>query len=62
MDHETERSRGFAFVDMDTEEAAKTAKEKFNGQDLHGRALKIDTARSKNENRNPAGYSGPRRA
>ena len=62
MDHETERSRGFAFIEMDSEEAANAAKEKFNGQDLHGRALKIDEARSKNERRNPAGYSGPRRS
>lgn len=61
IDRDTERSKGFAFVEMNSKEAANTAKEKFNGQDLHGRALKVDEAKPRNEYRNPAGYSGPRR-
>ena len=62
MDRETEISKGFAFVEMDTKEAANTAREKLNGQDLHGRALKVDEAKSRDEHRNPAGYGGPRRS
>jgi RNA recognition motif-containing protein len=62
IDRETERSKGFAFVEMNSKEAANAAKEKFNGQDLHGRALKVDEAKSRDEHRNPAGYSGARRS
>jgi RNA recognition motif-containing protein len=61
VDHETERSRGFAFIEMNSKDEADAAKEKFNGQDLHGRALKVDEAKSRDDRRNPAGYSSPRR-
>ena len=62
IDRETERSKGFAFVEMNTREAAKAAQEKFNGQDLHGRALKVDEAKPKNESsNNGGGYGGSRR-
>jgi RNA recognition motif-containing protein len=62
MDRETERSKGFAFIEMDSKEAANAAKEKFNGQELHGRALKVDEAKSRDDQRNPAGYRSPRRS
>jgi RNA recognition motif-containing protein len=39
------RSRGFAFVDMATEEAAGTAISELNGQTVDGRQLKVDEAR-----------------
>lgn len=62
IDRETERSRGFAFVEMNSDEAAKAAKEKFDGHDLHGRALKVDKAKPKNESHNNSGgYGGSRR-
>lgn len=61
IDRETERSKGFAFIEMSSKEAANAAKEKFNGQELHGRALKVDEAKSRDDRRNPAGYSSPRR-
>lgn len=60
MSGESGNSRGFGFIEMDSKETADAAKEKLNGQALHGRALKIDDAKAKNEQRNPAGYS-PRR-
>ena len=39
---ETGRSRAFAFVEMSTKEEGVAAIEKFNGQELGGRALKVD--------------------
>ena len=61
MSGESGHSKGFGFIEMNSKEAADAAKEKFNGQDLHGRALKIDDAKPKNEYKKTASYSGPRR-
>ena len=47
-DRDTGRSKGFAFIEMNSKEAADAAKEKFNGQDLHGRALKVNDAKPRN--------------
>jgi cold-inducible RNA-binding protein len=62
VDKETERSRGFGFIEMNSEAAANAAKEKFNGHDLHGKPLKVNDAKPKTEYQNPAGYSASRRA
>ena len=62
IDRDTDRSKGFAFVEMNSREAADLAKEKFNGQDLNGRALKVDEAKARNAHPNPAGYSGPQQS
>jgi cold-inducible RNA-binding protein len=62
IDRETDRSKGFAFIEMNTKEGATAAKEKFNGQELHGRALKVDEAKPKNDSHNNGGgYGGSRR-
>lgn len=62
IDRDTDRSKGFAFVEMDSKESANAAKEKLNGQDLHGRALKVDEAKPRNESRNNGdGYGDSRR-
>lgn len=60
-DRDTGRSKGFAFIEMNSIEAADTAKEKFNGQILHGQALKVNDAKPKSEFKNSAGYGGSRR-
>jgi len=39
------RPRGFAFVEMATDEAASAAIAALNGQDLDGRTLKVDEAK-----------------
>lgn len=44
-DRYTGRSRGFAFVEMATEEAAGAAITALNGQELDGRQLKVAEAR-----------------
>ena len=49
-DRETGRSRGFGFVEMSTKEEGAAAIQKFNGQDLGGRALKVNEAKPR-ENR-----------
>lgn len=45
IDRDTDRSKGFAFVEMGSKESANAAKEKLDGQDLHGRALKVNEAK-----------------
>lgn len=57
-DRDTGRSKGFGFVEMDSREAADSAKEKFNGQELHGRAIKVDEAKPKSDRNN--GYGSRR--
>jgi len=44
-DRETGRSKGFGFIDMSTEDEAKAAIEMLNGQELDGRAIKVDEAK-----------------
>ena len=55
IDRDTDRSKGFAFIEMDSKESANAAKEKLNGQDLHGRALKVNEAKPRTESRNNGG-------
>ena len=43
-DKDTGRSRGFAFVDLDSDEEAKAAIAELNGKDFAGRPLKVDEA------------------
>jgi cold-inducible RNA-binding protein len=44
-DRETGRSKGFAFVEMNSRDEANVVKEKFNGHELHGKAVKVDEAK-----------------
>ncbi len=46
-DMTTGRARGFAFVEMQSDDDAQTAIQRFNGQDLGGRALIVNEARPK---------------
>jgi RNA recognition motif-containing protein len=49
MDRETGRSRGFAFVEMATEEQAKAAIQALDGQPVGGRNLKVNEAQAREE-------------
>ncbi len=49
-DRETGRSRGFGFIEMSTKEEGAAAIDKFNGQELGGRTLKVNEAKQR-ENR-----------
>ena len=54
MDKMTGRSKGFGFVEMATDEGAKEAIAKMNGQELDGRKLTVNEARPREER--PARY------
>ena len=60
-DRDTGRSRGFAFVEMDRDAAAK-AIEQFNGYELDGRAINVNEARPRPERTGGGGggYGGGR--
>ena len=57
-DRDTGRARGFAFVEMASDEAAAKAIEALNGKEVDGRALNVNEARPKPEGR--GGYGGGR--
>jgi RNA recognition motif-containing protein len=48
VDRETNRSRGFGFVEMGSDEAADAAVKKLNGRDLKGRAIRVNEAQARN--------------
>ncbi|MBE2984752.1 RNA-binding protein [Campylobacter sp. RM9344] len=45
MDRETNRSKGFGFVEMDDDTAAQNAITELNGKEIGGRALRVNEAR-----------------
>jgi small subunit ribosomal protein S18 len=47
-DRETRRSKGFGFVEMETEEAAQKAIEALNNRTVNGRPIKVCEDRGKN--------------
>jgi RNA recognition motif-containing protein len=51
MDRETGRSRGFGFVEMPNKNEAETAIAQLNGKDVGGRALRINEARPREQQR-----------
>ena len=56
-DRDTGRSKGFAFVEMSTDEEAAAAIEQFNGKEVAGRTLKVNEAKPR-ENRGGGGGRG----
>lgn len=52
------RSRGFGFVEMPNKEEGDAAIADLNGKDLKGRAIKVNEARAKDENRGRGGGGG----
>jgi cold-inducible RNA-binding protein len=57
-DRDTGQSRGFAFVEMATNEAAQAAIQALDGKDLDGRALKVNEARAKEDRGGRGGFGG----
>jgi len=45
IDRDTGRSKGFAFVEMGSDDEAQAAMDNLNGKDLQGRDLKVNEAR-----------------
>jgi RNA recognition motif-containing protein len=60
MDRQTNRPRGFAFVEMETPDDAGKAIEMFNGQQMDGRTMNVSEARPP-ENRGGGGGGGGNR-
>ncbi|MBT3392510.1 MAG: RNA-binding protein [Elusimicrobiaceae bacterium] len=46
-DRDTNRSKGFGFVEMASDEAAEKAIELFNGKEVDGREIKVNLAQPK---------------
>ena len=51
MDRETGRSRGFGFVEMPNQSEAETAIAQLNGKDVGGRAVRLNEARPREQQR-----------
>jgi RNA recognition motif-containing protein len=50
-DRYTNQSKGFGFVEMETEEAARQAIAEFNGGELEGRKITVSEAREQRKDR-----------
>jgi len=57
MDRETNRSKGFGFVEMANDDEAKTAISELNGKDFVGRSIMVNEARPM-EKREPRSFGG----
>jgi len=66
MDRDTNRSKGFGFVEMSSDEEAKAAIDSLNGKDLAGRPVALSEARpqapreNRSFNNDRGGYSDNR--
>ena len=64
LDRETNKSRGFAFVEMPSEEEGSNALTGLNNKEIQGRPLSVTVAREKERNsngRNSFGRSNKKR-
>ena len=57
-DRDTGRSRGFGFVEMSTSEEGQAAIQKFNGQEISGRALNVNEAKPREDRGGGGGRGG----
>lgn len=57
MDRESGRSKGFGFVEMESEEEAKAAIQELNGAMINGRNLRVNEAKPRS---NGGSRRGPR--
>ena len=48
-DRDTGRSRGFGFVEMESDDAAEAAIQALNGTEFDGRTLKVNEARERSD-------------
>ena len=51
------QSRGFGFVEMSSNAEAQRAIQQLNGQELKGRALKVNEARDREDRRGGGGWN-----
>ena len=60
-DRETQRSKGFGFVEMGSEQEAQAAIAALNGKSIDGRALTVNEARPQEPRTGGGGGGGQRR-
>lgn len=58
MDRETNRSKGFGFVEMANDNEAAAAISALNGKEINGRALTVNEARPREEGSRPPRSGG----
>lgn len=58
MDKFTGKSRGFAFVEMSTQDEATRAISELGGKDLDGRALTVNEAKPREDRPRGGGFGG----
>lgn len=51
IDRATNRSRGFGFVEMASDEAAEAAIKNLNGRDIKGRPIRVNEAQARSNDR-----------
>ena len=51
IDRATNRSRGFGFVEMATDEAAEAAIKNLNGREIKGRPIRVNEAQARSNDR-----------
>ncbi|MHB8382076.1 MAG: RNA recognition motif domain-containing protein [Candidatus Binataceae bacterium] len=51
IDRATNRSRGFGFVEMASDDAAEAAIKNLNGRDLKGRPIRVNEAQARSNDR-----------
>jgi len=56
VDRATGRAKGFAFVEMENDEAAQSAIQKLDGQEFEGRKLRVNEAQEKPASSGPRNY------
>ena len=59
IDRDTNRSKGFGFVEMGSDQEAQTAIQALNGKDHDGRALTVNEARPREDRGGGGGGPGP---
>jgi RNA recognition motif-containing protein len=65
MDRDAGRSKGFGFVEMDSDQQAQAAIQALNGHEVNGRALTVNEARPREERGNSrakSAFGGARRS
>lgn len=58
MDRETGRSKGFGFVEMESDDGAQSAVSQLDGQEFEGRSLRVSEAKPQPERESRGGGGG----
>ena len=60
LDRDSGRSRGFGFVEMNSDGSVQAAIDALNGAELKGRAINVSVAKERTDNRDSGGFRGNR--